>query len=349
MAYTNLLIEIIGWIGAALVLSAYVLLSTGRVNGNSLTFQYLNVIGASAFVVNTFWHGALPSAILNLIWASVGMLAIGRILGWNPTQEPVKNKRAFKSLLPPKISPHADNSDDKIKERTRTLDHIKRLYAVVMGFAATECLKNIIAVIRESALVMSTSDAYLVKISSVSLGLSFVSLMILFYLASERYLDKRYLTTDSPAATREGLAWDIICLVITASWFVVLAESIPSKDDLIELESVRSLFMEGVFVKNLMILYAIDVGMIVIQLFKAQCTEKNDARKKDIVFANQVWILINLASISVVMPVFYNNKLDLGSQTSAIWFCVLHIIRITLDFWYTFRFYYPVGGDLDET
>jgi hypothetical protein len=29
----------------------------------------MNLVGAAAFVVNGWWHGALPSATLNIVWA----------------------------------------------------------------------------------------------------------------------------------------------------------------------------------------------------------------------------------------------------------------------------------------
>lgn len=74
-----LLIEIIGWIGAVLVLGAYILASTGRLSGGSALFQWMNAIGAGAFVANTAWHGAIPSMVLNIIWSAVGFLALVRM------------------------------------------------------------------------------------------------------------------------------------------------------------------------------------------------------------------------------------------------------------------------------
>jgi hypothetical protein len=65
----ELLVEIAGWAGAALILLAYVLVTLGRLTGQSPAFQWMNLIGAAGFVVNGWWHGALPSASLNVIWA----------------------------------------------------------------------------------------------------------------------------------------------------------------------------------------------------------------------------------------------------------------------------------------
>ncbi|WP_298399446.1 hypothetical protein [Sphingobium sp.] len=75
-----LFVEIIGWTGAILVLIAYVGVSTGRLSGGSATFQWLNAVGATLFVVNTWWHAAFPSMVLNIIWSVVGFITLWRIL-----------------------------------------------------------------------------------------------------------------------------------------------------------------------------------------------------------------------------------------------------------------------------
>jgi hypothetical protein len=77
---TRWLVEIAGWGGAVLILLAYLLLSAGRLTGQSLTYQGMNVVGAAGFVVNGWWHGALPSAVLNILWLIIGALASWRII-----------------------------------------------------------------------------------------------------------------------------------------------------------------------------------------------------------------------------------------------------------------------------
>ena len=39
----------------------------------------MNVVGAAGFIVNGWWHGALPSAALNVIWMLIGAVALWRI------------------------------------------------------------------------------------------------------------------------------------------------------------------------------------------------------------------------------------------------------------------------------
>jgi hypothetical protein len=73
-------VEVAGWAGATLILLAYLLLSAGKLTGQSLVYQGMNVVGAAGFVINGWWHGALPSASLNVLWLLIGAVASWRIL-----------------------------------------------------------------------------------------------------------------------------------------------------------------------------------------------------------------------------------------------------------------------------
>lgn len=73
------LIEICGWIAALLILGSYILVSMGRLSGQSRAYQWMNVAGAAGFVVNSGWHGAIPSTALNVVWMAVGLLTLWRI------------------------------------------------------------------------------------------------------------------------------------------------------------------------------------------------------------------------------------------------------------------------------
>jgi hypothetical protein len=76
---TKLIIEIVGWAGAALFLLSYVLVSTGRLQGQSRAYQWLNVVGAVGFVINSGWNGAYPSAAVNVIWALIGLVTLWQL------------------------------------------------------------------------------------------------------------------------------------------------------------------------------------------------------------------------------------------------------------------------------
>ena len=80
MTPVELAVEVAGWAGAVLILLAYLLLSMGRVTGQSLLYQGMNIVGAAGFVINGWWHRALPSAALNILWLLIGGIASWRIM-----------------------------------------------------------------------------------------------------------------------------------------------------------------------------------------------------------------------------------------------------------------------------
>jgi hypothetical protein len=72
-------IEVAGWTGAVLILLGYILITTGKVTGSSAIYQAMNIVGAAGFVINGWWHGAIPNTALNLVWMLIGALALWRI------------------------------------------------------------------------------------------------------------------------------------------------------------------------------------------------------------------------------------------------------------------------------
>jgi hypothetical protein len=75
----TVMIEIIGWVAALLILAAYGLLTAGRLQANSPAYQWMNVVGAAGFILNSGWNGAIPPAALNVVWAAIGLTALWRI------------------------------------------------------------------------------------------------------------------------------------------------------------------------------------------------------------------------------------------------------------------------------
>jgi hypothetical protein len=71
-------IDAVGWIGAALVLIAYGLLSIRWLEGNSFSYQALNVTGAVMLVVNSYYVGAYPSVGVNAAWVGIAALTLFR-------------------------------------------------------------------------------------------------------------------------------------------------------------------------------------------------------------------------------------------------------------------------------
>ncbi len=79
MSPLEIAVEVAGWAGAALILGGYLLITMGKVTGQSALYQWMNVAGAAGFIVNGWWHGAVPSAALNVVWMMIGGVALWRI------------------------------------------------------------------------------------------------------------------------------------------------------------------------------------------------------------------------------------------------------------------------------
>jgi hypothetical protein len=75
----SLLVEAIGWAAALLILAAYGLLTAGKLTARSPAYQWMNVLGAAGFIVNSGINGAIPSAALNVVWMAIGAVALWRI------------------------------------------------------------------------------------------------------------------------------------------------------------------------------------------------------------------------------------------------------------------------------
>lgn len=69
-------IEIIGWVAASLMLSAYLLLTMGKITGRSGLYQWLNVLSGAGFILNSGWNGAYPSACINVVWVAIGLYGV---------------------------------------------------------------------------------------------------------------------------------------------------------------------------------------------------------------------------------------------------------------------------------
>jgi hypothetical protein len=78
MPKTNTLIDIVGWIGAVGLLMAYSFVSTRRMEGDSASYQLLNLGGSAFLMVNSFFYGAYPSSMVNIVWISIALFALFR-------------------------------------------------------------------------------------------------------------------------------------------------------------------------------------------------------------------------------------------------------------------------------
>ena len=67
--------DIIGWIGMACVLIAYLLLSLGKIK-NGYTYQILNLAAGILMAIGLFPKNAWFSFTLQVVWALIALVAI---------------------------------------------------------------------------------------------------------------------------------------------------------------------------------------------------------------------------------------------------------------------------------
>ena len=73
-----MLFDILGWIGMILVLLAYALLSTNKIENGKL-YQTLNLIAATLMAIGLFPTKAWFSFTLQIIWALIAIISIIKI------------------------------------------------------------------------------------------------------------------------------------------------------------------------------------------------------------------------------------------------------------------------------
>lgn len=78
MAATELIIETIGWIASLLIVGSYALNITGKLSASSVIYVVANIIGGIFFVVNTFYHKAYPSMLVNACWVIIAIYMLGK-------------------------------------------------------------------------------------------------------------------------------------------------------------------------------------------------------------------------------------------------------------------------------
>jgi hypothetical protein len=78
----SIIVECVGWLGAILVLLAYILISTNKIESSTPIFQWLNLVGAICLIVHTIYNHAYPSAFVNIVWTGVAIYGLlkGRLI-----------------------------------------------------------------------------------------------------------------------------------------------------------------------------------------------------------------------------------------------------------------------------
>lgn len=75
----KLTVDLVGWLGAGLLLTAYGLVSFKKLRPESGIYQMLNATGSACLIVNTLYYRAYPSAFVNVIWIMIAISASYRL------------------------------------------------------------------------------------------------------------------------------------------------------------------------------------------------------------------------------------------------------------------------------
>jgi hypothetical protein len=69
----EILIQISGWAGMAIIVIAHILVSTDKLTGESKRYQLMNLIGSVFIAINVFHYRSWPAFTLQVVW---GLIAI---------------------------------------------------------------------------------------------------------------------------------------------------------------------------------------------------------------------------------------------------------------------------------
>lgn len=76
MSSLELFVETLGWLASILIVGSYALNLWGKIEANSKLYVWANIIGGLFFVVNTYFHQAYPSMVVNIIWVIIAVVLL---------------------------------------------------------------------------------------------------------------------------------------------------------------------------------------------------------------------------------------------------------------------------------
>lgn len=75
----DILFQIIGWSGSALLILAYVLVSSKKLGPESVKYQLINLGGALFLLIYAIYTIAYPFVLVNFIWLLIGLNFLHKI------------------------------------------------------------------------------------------------------------------------------------------------------------------------------------------------------------------------------------------------------------------------------
>jgi hypothetical protein len=81
-----MLLETIGWTADACFVSAFWLVSSGRIPGEGWLFNSINLAGALLYGFYAWNKDAIPVLVLEVFWGGIALIAIAKLLRGRSTR-----------------------------------------------------------------------------------------------------------------------------------------------------------------------------------------------------------------------------------------------------------------------
>ena len=78
--------DVLGLVGVALILLAYLLLQLRRIDPTAAAFSALNAVGAGLILLSLYYDFNLPATLMEGAWLLVSLYGLGR--AWRGTAQP---------------------------------------------------------------------------------------------------------------------------------------------------------------------------------------------------------------------------------------------------------------------
>jgi hypothetical protein len=204
-----------------------------------------------------------------------------------------------------------------LKPHERLIDHFKRVYSIVAGLALTDACRR--------ALPIADLGDYRLWMFAAF----FVTLVPIFH-GGDRSLDQKYLRTPPQGVwPKIWFLWDDYMLLLTAVFFVCIADSIPSQNPG---DGARAYL----FYRWMAAMLCFDVFVLVIDRLKN--------RGRTDLAPYRVWIPINLALAGLCAGA---SVLSASGALPPFWLSIgifaLSATRTALDYWAGNSFLFPAS------
>jgi len=75
-----MLIDILGWVGSIMVITAYGLNSYQKIKSDSVIFYTINIVGGFLLVIYSVYKDAYANVFINVVWIIIAAPALFRVL-----------------------------------------------------------------------------------------------------------------------------------------------------------------------------------------------------------------------------------------------------------------------------